>query len=87
MLELGNCIFETDLVVFKTLRANGCDVSNSPASEIASVILTPVLPSLQLVLCKLAAVKVFSYINHSAVYILCWSFEISENLLRNQMNK
>ena len=24
------------------------------------------------------------YINHSAVYILFWSFEISENILRNQ---
>ena len=24
------------------------------------------------------------YINHSAVYILFWSFEISDNILRNQ---
>ena len=24
------------------------------------------------------------YINHSAVYILFWSFEISNNILRNQ---
>ena len=28
--------------------------------------------------------KVSPYINHCAVYILFWSFEISDNILRNQ---
>ena len=42
------------------------------------------LTSLQLVLCRVAAVKVSPYINHSVVYILFWSFEISDNILRNQ---
>ena len=42
------------------------------------------LTSLQLVLCRVAAVKRLPYINHSAVYILFWSFEISDNILRNQ---
>ena len=28
--------------------------------------------------------KVSPYVNHSAVYILFWSFEISDNILRNQ---
>ena len=40
------------------------------------------LTLLQLVLCRVAAVS--PYINHSAVYILFWSFEISDNILRNQ---
>ena len=31
--------------------------------------------------------KMSPYINHSAVYILFWSFEISENILRNHRNK
>ena len=30
------------------------------------------------------SVNVSPYINHSAVYILFWSFEISDNILRNQ---
>ena len=42
------------------------------------------LPSLQLVLCSVAALNVSPYINHSAVYISFWSFEISEHILRNQ---
>ena len=48
------------------------------------------LPSLQLVLCSVAAVKrlnVFPYINHSAVDILFWSFDISVNILKNQKEK
>ena len=42
---------------------------------------------LQLVLCRVAAVKVSLYIIHSADYIFLfsfWSFEISEGILRNQ---
>ena len=42
------------------------------------------LTSLKLVLCRVAAVKRLPYINHSAVYILFWSFEVSDNILRNQ---
>ena len=29
-------------------------------------------------------IRVSPYINHSAVYILFWSFEIRDNILRNQ---
>ena len=42
------------------------------------------LTSLQLVLCRVAAVKRLPVLNHSAVSILFWSFEISDDILRNQ---
>ena len=43
------------------------------------------LTSLQLVLCSMAAVKRLPVHQPSAVYILFWSFEISDNILRNQL--
>ena len=36
------------------------------------------------VLCRVAAVKRFPYINHNADYILFFSFEIRRTILRNQ---
>ena len=60
------------------------DLKYTDFSENAGLLLILYLTSLQLVLCRVAAENVSPYINHSAVYILFWSFEISDNILRNQ---